>query len=73
MALQYKELERSFTFKKGQQTITLGDPDPAMSPDEVMSFYANTYAELTTATVQGPEVQNDKAVYKFTTTIGTKG
>ena len=73
MALNFKELERLFTFKKGQTKVTLADPNPAMTPDEVMSFYANTYPELTTATVQGPEVEEDKAVYIFTTTVGTKG
>ena len=31
------------------------------------------YPELTTATVQGPTIENDKAVYTFKTTIGTKG
>ena len=29
--------------------------------------------ELTTATVHGPEWEEDKAVYRFKTTIGVKG
>ena len=29
--------------------------------------------ELTTATVHGPEWEDDKAVYRFKTTIGVKG
>lgn len=73
MALQIKGLERSFIFKKGNTDVKLADPDTSMSPDEVMSFYANTYPELTTATVHGPEIKEDKAVYSFKTTIGTKG
>lgn len=73
MALTVKGMTRKFTFKHGSETITLNDPDPAMSPDQVMSFYANTYPELTTATVHGPKVENDEAVYEFKTTIGTKG
>ena len=32
-----------------------------------------TYPELTTATVHGPEWENDRTVYRFKTTIGTKG
>ena len=43
------------------------------SPEMVMSYYSNFYPELTTATVHGPVSKNDKAVYEFKTTIGTKG
>lgn len=54
-------------------TIELADPDSNMSPSEVMDFYSMTYPELTTATVHGPEWENDRTVYRFKTTIGTKG
>ena len=73
MALVVNGMERSFTFKKGSETIKLSDPNPAESPEAVMSFYSNIYPELTTATVHGPEIKEDKAVYEFKTTIGTKG
>ena len=53
--------------------ITLPDPKPNDSPESVMSFYSNIYPELTTATVHGPTIKDDKAVYEFKTTIGTKG
>lgn len=54
-------------------TMELADPDSNMSPSEVMDFYSMTYPELTTATVHGPEWENDRTVYRFKTTIGTKG
>jgi len=73
MALSVTSLERIFQFKNGNAEITLQDPNPAMSPDEVMDFYSGTYPELTTATVHGPEINKDRVVYKFKTTIGTKG
>jgi PRTRC genetic system protein C len=38
-----------------------------------MGFYSVKYPELTTATVTGPEVVGDEAVYTFKTTVGTKG
>ena len=38
-----------------------------------MDFYSMTYPELTTATVHGPVIKEDKAVYEFKTTIGIKG
>jgi PRTRC genetic system protein C len=73
MSLSVTSLERVFKFKNGGAEITLPDPNPAMSPDEVMDFFSNTYPELTTATVHGPEIENDQMVYRFKTTIGTKG
>mgnify|MGYP000019513957 FL=1 len=44
-----------------------------MSPAEVMDFYSMNYPELTTATVHGSEIEDDRAVYEFKTTIGVKG
>lgn len=52
---------------------TLEDPNPQFSVDEVMGFYSVKYPELTTATVSGPEVKGEEAVYEFKTTVGTKG
>ena len=62
MALEIKGMTRSFTFKKGNGMVTLDDPNTS-----------NFYPELTTATVHGPVIKEDKAVYEFKTTIGTKG
>ncbi len=73
MALTVSGLERKFSFRKGNSVIALADPDPSWSADDVMNYYANTYPELTTATVQGPEIKDDIAEYEFKTTIGTKG
>ncbi len=44
-----------------------------LSPEEVMAYYSNQHPELTTSNVFGPKIENDKAVYEFKTTIGTKG
>lgn len=73
MALDIKGIKRVFTFKKGTTTVTLEDPDTSYTPEQVMGFYSNTYPELTTATVHGPTMKEDGAVYEFKTTIGTKG
>lgn len=69
MALHVKEYKRVFKHN-GQK---LSDPNPDMSPEEVMNFYSNQYPELTTSNVHGPKVENDEAVYEFKTTVGTKG
>ena len=72
MALEVTGMTRSFTFKKGSGMVMLDDPNPSDSPEMVMSYYSNFYPELTTATVHGPVIKDDKAVYEFKTTIGTK-
>ena len=73
MALDIKGLKRVFILKKGNDTLTLEDPDSRMSLSEVTDFYSMNYPELTTATLHGPELEEDRAVYRFKTTIGTKG
>ena len=73
MALDIKGLKRVFILKKGNDPLTLEDPDSRMSLSEVTDFYSMNYPELTTATLQGPELEEDRAVYRFKTTIGTKG
>lgn len=69
MALNITNFKR--VFKHGD--ITLTDPNPDMTPEEVMNFYSNQYPELTTSNVHGPVIKDDKAVYTFKTTVGTKG
>lgn len=69
MALNITTLPRVFK----HATIELTDPDRNLSPDEVMSFYSNTYPELTTSSVHGPKMDGNKVIYEFRTTVGTKG
>lgn len=69
MAFNLTHHKRVFKMKER----VLADPDPSMSPDEVMAFYSNQYPELTTSNVFGPKIENDNAVYEFKTTVGTKG
>ena len=73
MALEIKGLQRVFKFKKDSMELVLDDPNSELSVNEVMDFYSMTYPELTTATVHGPEIEDDRAVYEFKTTIGVKG
>ena len=73
MALEIKGLQRIFKMKKNSTEMELADPDSNMSPSEVMDFYSMTYPELTTATLDGPVIEDDCTVYEFKTTVGTKG
>lgn len=69
MALNVTKFPRVFKHGKNE----LPDPNPALSPEEVMAYYSNQYPELTTSNIFGPKIENDKAVYEFKTTVGTKG
>ncbi len=69
MALNVKVFPRVFKHRD----LMLPDPNPDITPDEVMAYYSNQYPELTTSNVFGPKVENDQAVYEFKTTVGTKG
>ena len=73
MALEVTNLKREFKFKKNGTDITLPDPNPDFTMNEVLQFYGNQYPELTTATMEGPKVDDGKAVYSVKTTVGTKG
>ncbi len=73
MALEVTNLEREFRFKKDGTEVTLPDPNPDFTTNEVLQFYSGQYPELTTATLDGPKTDGNKAVYSVRTTIGTKG
>lgn len=72
MALEVTNLKREFTFKKDGTTVTLPDPNPDYSVEEVMQFYGGQYPELTTATLDEPKIEGNRATYKVRTTVGTK-
>jgi len=73
VALQVDNIKRVFKIKIDKEKLDLADPGPHMSPEDVMNFYSNQYTSLTTATVSGPEMKDGAAVYKFESTVGTKG
>jgi len=66
-------LEREFIIEEGSRNIPLTDPHSAWSVERVLDFYAPNYPILTTATIKGPEILNDKLRFVFQSTIGTKG
>ena len=67
-------MERVFHFEqKGETTIILNDPDVSLSPEDVMDLYAMTYPMLPTAQLDGPFIEDDQSVFKFRSTLGTKG
>jgi PRTRC genetic system protein C len=71
MSLVATALPREFVFEKGSSTVRLPDPNPDMSVEDVLTYYAPQYPELTTALIEVPKIEKGKSVYKVTTTVGT--
>jgi PRTRC genetic system protein C len=60
---------RVFKFRNKELT----DPNTELSPKQVADFYSEEYPELVNATITGPEIADDKAIYSFNSKVGTKG
>ncbi len=73
MALHATGLTRLFKIKKGAAVIDLPDPNPSLTPEDVIRFYSGQYPELTNCTVNGPKTEGGFMLYEFSTTVGTKG
>ena len=67
--MQVLELTRKFQYN----SITLSDPNPALTPEQVKEVYAGQYPELTNSVVEGPVTKGGTATYKFTRAVGSKG
>jgi PRTRC genetic system protein C len=67
--MKIQVLQREFVY----HGTSLADPDPKLSIEEVRSFYANQFPELTTAAISGPETVGDRLRYRFERAIGAKG
>lgn len=63
----------NLTRKFGYNGITLPDPNPAMSPDDVKTVYAMQYPELTNSVVEGPVTKGNTCTYTFIRAVGSKG
>jgi len=73
MPIKKESLKREFTIEQKSGKVSLPDPDPNMTPDQVMQFYSNTYPELVTSSCQGPVYKNNGMTFTFKSTVGTKG
>lgn len=76
--MQVKTLSRFFKYtpRSGDKsTIELPDPNPNYNIDKVMEHYAGAYPELSNAVVVKSDDpgEEDRIVYEFKTTLGTKG
>jgi PRTRC genetic system protein C len=67
--MQVLDLLRKFQYN----SITLPDPHPALTPEQIKEVFAAQYPELTNSVVEGPVTKDGTATYKFTRAVGSKG
>lgn len=53
--------------------ITLPDPDPSLSPEQVKEYYMAIYPELVNASVEGGDFDGTSQNFSFRRGTGTKG
>lgn len=69
MTLTATALKRVFRYN----SVVLPDPGAQFSVEQVRDLYADTYPEITSAAVEGPEEDGDTVTYTFRRAVGTKG
>ena len=53
--------------------LELPDLDPRLTPEQVRDAYCGLYPEITTATIEGPEVVDGALKFTLSRALGTKG
>lgn len=67
-------LKRVFIYKgKKSDTINLADPNPALTPEEVLDHYSGEYPELINAFVLPGEQKGDIMEFDVNSNFGDKG
>lgn len=74
MPLQTIQLKRVFTYEsKKDGEIELSDPNPALTPEEVLDHYSTDYPQLQNSVVLPGEVEGDLMKFKIKDNFGDKG
>lgn len=69
MTIEMTPLTRTFSYNG----VTLPDPGPGMTLDEVRDVLSAAYPELVSASIEGPVAKGDKLEYTFRKAVGAKG
>ena len=71
MSMQLEIAKRVFMYDDTE----LDDPDPNMSPEEVLEVYKDVYPELTSGSLGEPEISEDgnTVTYELERHVGKKG
>ena len=73
MAVTVEEIKRVFILGEGKDQVELDDPNPNMSPEEVLQFYAPMYPDLNNADFEKEELVGNRYEYRIERQVGTKG
>jgi PRTRC genetic system protein C len=67
-------LKRVFIYKgKNKDVINLADPNPALTPEEVLDHYSGEYPELLNAFVLPGDAKGDIMEFEVKSNFGDKG
>ena len=66
-------LKRKFVIKSGGESVTIEDPNPSYSLEEVIDFLAGEYPEVTNGYFGKPTEKDGILTYEISTSYGTKG
>lgn len=69
MTIATADVVRSFRYNG----MTLADPAPDKTPEQVMKIYGFQYPELLNAVVEGPVTNKGVSTYSFVRAAGSKG
>jgi PRTRC genetic system protein C len=67
--MKTQTVEREFIFNNRRYP----DPNPQTEPAQVRELLAVTDPDITNSSIEGPEIKEGKAVYRFVRQVGTKG
>jgi PRTRC genetic system protein C len=67
--MKTQTVEREFIFNNRRYP----DPNPQAEPGEIRELLAISDPDITNASIEGPEIKEGKAVYRFVRQVGTKG
>ena len=67
--MKVQALLRTFAYNG----LTLPDPSPDFTPEQVREVYVATYPELATAAINGPTATDRGMEYTFSRAVGAKG
>jgi PRTRC genetic system protein C len=69
--MEVQAIRRVFYHKS--KDLTLDDPNPNMTPEEVLDFYATQYPELNNGMIEDDALDGTIQRFNIKTTLGTKG
>jgi PRTRC genetic system protein C len=71
--MEITALKRVFKFTNDGSDLSLDDPNPEMTPEEVLDHYSNEYPKLSTAVVTPGVVKGETMEFEIKDNFGDKG